>query len=132
MAFGRHSRLSGAWRGKFIKNWVKSWKNYKVRQRKKSVAKLSSKETEEWKGQRHGRRIKGVTLKRMFIHTHKNTYTLLYPSTADCILFIIPSLLFVCFFRLYCSSSSRQEIEIKKSQEIFQEIKMGKRVEKSK
>lgn len=40
------------------KNWVKSWKNYKVKQRKKSVAKVQFKEMEEEKLKALGKGVK--------------------------------------------------------------------------
>lgn len=47
--FGGLGAFPTVWRMKRKKNWVKSWKNYKVKQRKKSVAKVQFKEMEEEK-----------------------------------------------------------------------------------
>lgn len=58
----------------------------------------------------------------MFMHMHS-----LYLTA--CIFVYYFSFAICLFFRLYCS---QQEIEIKQSQEIFQEIKMFKRAERPK
>lgn len=94
------------------KNWVKSWKNYKVKQRKKSVAKVQFKEMEEEKlkalgkgGKKVGEGGRGGSLTRMFMHTYTCTRFISQPA----FLFITAPLLFVCFSTLLQPTRNRNK-----------------------
>lgn len=83
------------------KNWVKSWKNYKVKQRKKSVAKVQFKEMEEEKLKALGKGGKkvgeggrgGLTNANVYAHIHMHSLYLTacifvyYCSFAICLFF---------------------------------------------